>query len=58
MGCTTTDVDDDDDDNNNNNNNNNNKYCYYRDLFCGLVVRGPGYRSGGPGFDSWRYYIF
>jgi hypothetical protein len=21
-------------------------------LFCGLVVRVPGYRSGGPGFDS------
>jgi hypothetical protein len=20
--------------------------------FCGLVVRVPGYRSGGPGFDS------
>jgi hypothetical protein len=25
---------------------------------CGLVVRVPGYRSRGPGFDSWRYQIF
>jgi hypothetical protein len=23
------------------------------DCFCGLVVRIPGYRSGGPGYDSW-----
>jgi hypothetical protein len=23
------------------------------DCLCGLVVRVPGYRSGGPGFDSW-----
>jgi hypothetical protein len=23
------------------------------DRLCGLVVRVPGYRSGGPGFDSW-----
>jgi hypothetical protein len=22
------------------------------DRLCGLVVRVPGYRSGGPGFDS------
>jgi hypothetical protein len=22
---------------------------------CGLVVRVPGYRSGGPGFDSGHY---
>jgi hypothetical protein len=22
---------------------------------CGLVVRVIGYRSGGPGFDSWHY---
>jgi hypothetical protein len=22
------------------------------------VVRVPGYRSRGPGFDSWRYQIF
>jgi hypothetical protein len=26
--------------------------------FCGLVVRVPGYRSRGPGFDSRRYKIF
>jgi hypothetical protein len=25
---------------------------------CGLVVRVPGYRSRGPGFDSRRYKIF
>jgi hypothetical protein len=25
------------------------------DHFCGLVVRVPGYRSGGPGFDSRHY---
>jgi hypothetical protein len=24
---------------------------------CGLVVRVPGYRSRGPGFDSLRYQI-
>jgi hypothetical protein len=23
------------------------------DRLCGLVVRVPGYRSGGPGLDSW-----
>jgi hypothetical protein len=22
---------------------------------CGLAVRVPGYRSGGPMFDSWHY---
>jgi hypothetical protein len=26
--------------------------------FCGLVVRVPGYRSRGLGFDSRRYQIF
>jgi hypothetical protein len=25
---------------------------------CGLVVTVLGYRSRGPGFDSWRYQIF
>jgi hypothetical protein len=25
---------------------------------CGLMVRVPGHRSRGPGFDSWRYQIF
>jgi hypothetical protein len=28
------------------------------DRLCGLVVRVPGYRSRGPGFDSMRYQIF
>jgi hypothetical protein len=28
------------------------------DRLCGLVVRVPGYRSRGPGFDSLRYQIF
>jgi hypothetical protein len=28
------------------------------DSLCGLVFRVPGYRSRGPGFDSWRYQIF
>jgi hypothetical protein len=30
--------------------------CYMKDSLCGLVVRVPGYRSGGPEFDS-RHYI-
>jgi hypothetical protein len=28
------------------------------DSLCGLVVRVPGYRSRGPGFDSQRWQIF
>jgi hypothetical protein len=28
------------------------------DGLCGLVVRVPGYRSRGSGFDSRRYQIF
>jgi hypothetical protein len=28
------------------------------DRLCGLVVRVPGYRSRGPGFDSRRCQIF
>jgi hypothetical protein len=27
------------------------------DRFCDLVVRVPGYRSRGPGFDFWHYQI-
>jgi hypothetical protein len=30
----------------------------FLDRLCGLVVRVPGYRSRGLGFDSWRYQIF
>jgi hypothetical protein len=30
----------------------------FRDHLCGLVVRVVGYKSRGPGFDSWRYQIF
>jgi hypothetical protein len=29
-----------------------------KDRLCGLVVRVPGYRSRGPGFDSRGYQIF
>jgi hypothetical protein len=34
--------------------------CLYvhKDRICGLVVRVPGYRSRGPGFDSRLYQIF
>jgi hypothetical protein len=28
------------------------------DRLPGLVVRVPGYRSRGSGFNSWRYQIF
>jgi hypothetical protein len=28
------------------------------DRLCGLVVRVPGYRSRGPGFDTRHYQIF
>jgi hypothetical protein len=28
------------------------------DRLYGLVVSVPGYRSRGPGFESWRYQIF
>jgi hypothetical protein len=31
---------------------------YLFDRLCGLVVRVPGYRSRGPGFDYRRYQIF
>jgi hypothetical protein len=31
--------------------------CLRRDRLCGLVVRIAGYRSRGPGFDSWRNQI-
>jgi hypothetical protein len=30
----------------------------FKDRLCGLVVRVPGYRSRGSGFDSRRYQIF
>jgi hypothetical protein len=34
-------------------------YWYaYRDRLCGLVLRLPGYRPRGPGFDSRCYQIF
>jgi hypothetical protein len=28
------------------------------DRLCGLIVRVPGYKSRGPGFDSRHYQIF
>jgi hypothetical protein len=33
-------------------------FITYIELVCGLVVRVPGYRSRGPGFDSRSYQIF
>jgi hypothetical protein len=35
----------------------NTKMLDLRDRLCGLVVRVPGYRSRGPGFDTRRYKI-
>jgi hypothetical protein len=32
--------------------------CHILDCLCGLVVRVPGYRSRGPGFDSRHFQIF
>jgi hypothetical protein len=32
-------------------------YIIVTDRLCGLVVRVPGYRSRGPGFDSRSYQI-
>jgi hypothetical protein len=31
---------------------------YVLERLCGLVVRVPGYRTRGPGFDFRRYHIF
>jgi hypothetical protein len=33
-------------------------HLFVTDRLCGLVVRVPGYRSKGPGFDSLRCQIF
>jgi hypothetical protein len=35
-----------------------NSFWICSEHLCGLVVRVPGYRSRGPGFNSWRYHIF
>jgi hypothetical protein len=35
-----------------------NMYTICIERLCGLVVRVPGYRSGGAGLDSLRYQIF
>jgi hypothetical protein len=35
-----------------------NSYHLIKDCLCDLVVRIPGCRSRGPGFDSSRYQIF
>jgi hypothetical protein len=34
------------------------KHNQSSDRLRGVVVRVPGYRSRGPGFDSWFYQIF
>jgi hypothetical protein len=33
-------------------------YGKWKDCFCGLVVKVPGYISRGPGFNSQHYKIF
>jgi hypothetical protein len=35
-----------------------NMYTIRIERLCGLIVRVPGYRSGGLGLDSWCYQIF
>jgi hypothetical protein len=35
-----------------------NVYNFFKDRLCGLVVTVSGYRSSGPGFESWRFEIF
>jgi hypothetical protein len=42
----------------NNNNNNNNNLEALQVRLCGLVVRVPGCKFRGSGFDSWHYQIF
>jgi hypothetical protein len=34
------------------------EFIFKGDRLCGLVIRAPGYRSRGPGFDSRCYQIF